>query len=157
MKRVAIGAAAAVTAVGAAVAGQRLVKGGLTKASLGKGGIGSRLAKSAIERSGVEDRWHSVTINRSPEEIRTVPEPLTELGSAVEVRIRPAPGERGTEVAARMREHVPSGMGAFAARLTGDDPVWRVRRALRDAKVGDPIEIETPKGARTFVVQKLVG
>jgi transcription elongation factor GreA len=39
-------------------------------------------------------------------------------------------------------------------RLSAESPIGR---ALRDAKVGEPIKIETPKGSRTFVVQKLVG
>ncbi len=39
-------------------------------------------------------------------------------------------------------------------RLSAESPIGR---ALRDAAVGAPIEIETPKGSRTFVVQKLVG
>jgi transcription elongation factor GreA len=39
-------------------------------------------------------------------------------------------------------------------RLSAESPIGR---ALRDAKVGKPIEIETPKGPRTFVVQKLLG
>jgi transcription elongation factor GreA len=39
-------------------------------------------------------------------------------------------------------------------RLSAESPIGR---ALRNAKVGDPIEIETPRGSRTFVVQKLVG
>ncbi|MGE5281519.1 MAG: transcription elongation factor GreA [Chloroflexota bacterium] len=39
-------------------------------------------------------------------------------------------------------------------RLSAESPIGR---ALRDAKVGKPVEIETPKGTRTFVVQKLVG
>jgi transcription elongation factor GreA len=38
-------------------------------------------------------------------------------------------------------------------RLSAESPIGR---ALRDAKVGAPIEIETPRGSRTFVVQKLV-
>ena len=41
-----------------------------------------------------------------------------------------------------------------AGRLSAESPIGR---ALRDAKVGEPVEIETPKGSRTFVVQKLVG
>ncbi len=41
-----------------------------------------------------------------------------------------------------------------AGRLSAESPIGR---ALRDAKLGEPVEIETPKGARTFVVQKLVG
>src|SRR6188472_1906791 len=39
-------------------------------------------------------------------------------------------------------------------RLSAESPIGR---ALLNAKVGRPIEIETPKGSRTFVVQKLVG
>lgn len=38
-------------------------------------------------------------------------------------------------------------------RLSAESPIGR---ALRDARVGEPIEIETPKGSRTFVVQKLI-
>jgi transcription elongation factor GreA len=39
-------------------------------------------------------------------------------------------------------------------RLSAESPIGR---ALIDAKVGEPIKIETPKGSRTFVVKKLVG
>jgi transcription elongation factor GreA len=39
-------------------------------------------------------------------------------------------------------------------RLSAESPIGR---ALRDARVGKSVEIETPKGSRTFVVQKLVG
>jgi transcription elongation factor GreA len=39
-------------------------------------------------------------------------------------------------------------------RLSAESPIGE---ALRDAKVGDPVEVETPRGPRTFVVQKLVG
>jgi transcription elongation factor GreA len=38
-------------------------------------------------------------------------------------------------------------------RLSAESPIGR---ALRDAKVGKPIKIETPRGSRTFVVQKLL-
>ena len=41
-----------------------------------------------------------------------------------------------------------------AGRLSNESPIGR---ALLNAKVGEPIEIETPKGSRTFLVQKLVG
>ncbi len=40
-----------------------------------------------------------------------------------------------------------------AGRLSNESPIGR---ALLNAKVGEPIEIETPKGSRTFVVQKLI-
>jgi transcription elongation factor GreA len=38
-------------------------------------------------------------------------------------------------------------------RLSAESPIGK---ALRDAKVGEPIEIETPGGSRTFVIQKLI-
>jgi transcription elongation factor GreA len=40
-----------------------------------------------------------------------------------------------------------------AGRLSAESPIGR---ALRDAKVGEKVEVETPRGHRTFVVQKLV-
>jgi len=39
-------------------------------------------------------------------------------------------------------------------RLSAESPIGR---ALLDAKLGEPVAVETPKGARTFVVQKLLG
>ena len=39
-------------------------------------------------------------------------------------------------------------------RLSAESPIGR---ALMDAELGQPVEVETPRGARTFVVQKLVG
>ncbi len=39
-------------------------------------------------------------------------------------------------------------------RLSAESPIGR---ALRDAKIGEPVEIETPGGKRTFVVQQLAG
>jgi transcription elongation factor GreA len=40
-----------------------------------------------------------------------------------------------------------------AGRLSAESPIGR---ALRDARLGEQVEVETPKGVRTFVVQKLV-
>jgi hypothetical protein len=82
------------------------------------------------------DRWHTVTVNRPPEEVATdgrLPGPLAELSDAVEVQIRPAPGGRGTEVAARLRGEVPSGAAA-AARVVGSDPRQDLRAALRQSR-----------------------
>jgi transcription elongation factor GreA len=39
-------------------------------------------------------------------------------------------------------------------RLSAESPIGR---ALMDASVGKPVEVETPKGSRTFIVEKLVG
>lgn len=41
-----------------------------------------------------------------------------------------------------------------AGRLSAESPIGQ---ALRDAGVGERVEIETPKGSRAFVVQRLVG
>jgi transcription elongation factor GreA len=41
-----------------------------------------------------------------------------------------------------------------AGRLSAESPIGR---ALLGAKPGKPVEVETPKGVRSFVVRKLVG
>jgi transcription elongation factor GreA len=38
-------------------------------------------------------------------------------------------------------------------RLSAESPIGK---ALRDAKLGEPVAVETPKGTRTFVVRKLL-
>jgi transcription elongation factor GreA len=40
-----------------------------------------------------------------------------------------------------------------AGRLSAESPIGL---ALRDAKPGEPVEVETPRGSRVFVVQKLL-
>jgi transcription elongation factor GreA len=40
-----------------------------------------------------------------------------------------------------------------AGRLSAESPIGR---ALRDARLGEQIDVETPKGVRKFVVQRLV-
>ena len=51
-----------------------------------------------------------------------LPEPLERLGDRIEVQIRPAPGDRGTELRAR-------------PRIGGDPQRWReLRLALRQSK-----------------------
>jgi hypothetical protein len=68
-------------------------------------------------------RWPAVTVHRSPDEIGPVdslPDPLRSLGSDIEVRIRPAAGDKGTELLAMPTNERVS---------TGD-----VRSALRQAK-----------------------
>lgn len=75
------------------------------------------------------ERWQVVTVNRPADEVAPdgrLPDPLGELGDAVEVQLRPAPGDRGTEVAARPRTATPA--------PSGEDPREAVRTALRDSK-----------------------
>ncbi|SCE98316.1 hypothetical protein GA0070612_2709 [Micromonospora chokoriensis] len=85
---------------------------------------------------GVSARWEVVTVDRPPEQVLPDgrwPEPLHRLDGAIEVRVRPAPGDRGTELAARPLTGGPPPAG-LAAHLVGDDPALLVRRTLRQVK-----------------------
>jgi uncharacterized membrane protein len=104
------------------------------------------------------DRWHAVTINRPLDQVAPEgrpPAPLEALGDGVEVQVRPAPGGRGTELAARLRQAVPSGPGAVAARATGNDPRQDLRAALRQAKqlveTGEILSPDEPPTSRRTV------
>jgi hypothetical protein len=110
------------------------------------------------------DRWHVVTVNRSPEEVWSdgqLPDPLAELGDDIEVQVRPAPGDRGTEIAARLRGPVPSGLSGAAARISGDDPRQSVREALRKAKslleTGEVLRPDEPSTTEPTPGGKLLG
>ena len=49
-------------------------------------------------------RWLVVTVNRQPDDVRTRVDgsgPLSRMREDVEVTVRPAPGDKGTELAAR--------------------------------------------------------
>lgn len=93
----------------------------------GAGLLAARRVVGAVRGAPAADdgppRWHAVTVCTSQEEIAPggqLPGPLAELGDAVEVRFRPAPGDKGTEV------HV---------RSTGaDGRAGEIRAALRTAK-----------------------
>ena len=89
-------------------------------------------------------RWRAVTVLCSPEQVGTgagLPAPLAGLGDRLEVRITPAPGDRGTELAARYRDR------------TTDDDLRALRSALREAKqpieVGEVLRVDpAPHGVR---------
>src|SRR5689334_7736259 len=103
------------------------------------GGAGLLLARRALRRGAAtapdgRDRWHSVTVNCTPEELGPKPSPLDEVGFPIEVRIRPAPGGRGTELAVRMAGPSPSGAAMAVRKVRDDDPVRTIRRALREAR-----------------------
>jgi hypothetical protein len=101
-----------------------------------------------------DTRWRAVTVYRQPEEVAPggqLPEPLAALGDRIETRIRPAPGGKGTELAARLRTPAPSGP---AGRAKGADPRQELRSALRKAKqlieVGEVLAVDpTPHGRRS--------
>jgi hypothetical protein len=98
--------------------------------------------------------WLAVTVFREPSEIDAaeLPAPLAEFGDRIEVRVRPAPGGKGAELAARLRDRQSS--GTAASRLNGSDPQADLRSALRRAKqlieVGEVLAVDpAPHGKRT--------
>jgi hypothetical protein len=81
-------------------------------------------------------RWQVVTVAGRPDEVLPAgrwPEPLRRLDGAIELAARPAPGGRGTELAARPLGD-PAALPGLAAHLLGDDPGLFLRGVLRQAK-----------------------
>ncbi|MEU0911235.1 hypothetical protein ACH4KU_06680 [Streptomyces althioticus] len=119
-------------------------------------------AHGGDDRAG--DRWLTVTVNRPEEDVRRdgkLPEPLERLGDRIDVRTRPAPGDRGTELAARLKEPTPPAAASVPARLAGQDPRQDVRRALREAKAlleaGEIMLPDTPPTTRSTPGGRIVG
>lgn len=75
-------------------------------------------------------RWHPITVNRPPGDTSPKSEmlkPLLDLGESIKIRITPALGDKGTEIAARIaNEKIPP---AEAVRL-----LQKIRTALRDTQ-----------------------
>src|SRR5918997_1175237 len=73
-------------------------------------------------------------------------------GDAVEGRVRPAPGGRGTELAARLRQGAPSGPAGALARVSGSDPRQELRAALRQSRqlleTGEVLSPDSPPTTR---------
>jgi uncharacterized membrane protein len=126
MKPITKGAAVAAVTVGGVVINR----------VLSARGTGHWPANAAAPKK--EPRWRFVTINRPQDEVigpdGVLPEPLAELADQIDVRVQPAPGDKGTELGARLRRGEPGGFASIAARLTGDDPRQAVRTALRHTK-----------------------
>ena len=95
-----------------------------------------------------DTRWLAVTVDREPDQVAPggqLPEPLAALDDRIETRTRPAPGGKGTELAARLR----------APAASRDDRARQeLRAALRKAKqlieVGEVLALDPiPHGERT--------
>jgi hypothetical protein len=96
--------------------------------------------------------WRVVTVLAEPDEIAPAgqwPQPLSALGDAVEIATQPAPGGRGTELKARLRDgaKLPKGVAG------GDgDPRQAIRSALRQAKqlveTGEILQADEPGTTR---------
>jgi hypothetical protein len=131
----------------------------MSLAAVAVGGAGVVLGRRLLRhtpptaRKGDRDRWHSVTVNCSPEQLGSKPPPLDEIGFPIEVRIRPAPNDRGTELAVRMVEPPPAGPAKLLGKLRDDDPVRAIRRSLREARalaeVGEVLLPDAPGTAHT--------
>jgi hypothetical protein len=107
--------------------------------AVGATGVAAGLvARSLVkkERDGDGDGkhpegWKAVTVLGDPAAFASggYPEPLQRIAEALELRVDPAPGDKGFEVHARLRD------GADVRRVVGDeDPDQALRAALRDAK-----------------------
>ncbi|MGW0549631.1 hypothetical protein [Streptomyces altiplanensis] len=134
-------------------------------AALAAGVFGLRRARSPRahgDRAG--DRWLTVTVNRSPADVQpggALPAPLDRFGDRLEARILPAPGDRGTELAVRLKETLPARVASVPARLTGKDPRQEVRTALRDAKAlleaGEVMRPDAPPTTHHTPAGKVIG
>jgi hypothetical protein len=107
-------------------------------------------------RHGRLPEWLVVTVNIAPAEVTSeggrLPEPLRRLGEAIEVQIRPAPGDRGAELRARPR--APEGAQKAAPEA------WRgLRVALRHSKqlleTGEILRADQPANRETVTSRPL--
>ncbi|MET8142335.1 hypothetical protein ABZU32_18650 [Sphaerisporangium sp. NPDC005288] len=143
---------------------KRAVLGAVSLGGIGLGVMRWRSSRRSRARTRREAaRWLMVTINRRPEEVLAegrLPEPLARLGDTVEVRVREAPGGRGTELGARPLAGVPTGATQVLARLGGEDPRQAVRRALRESKclmeTGEVLLPDAPPSTRPTPAGKIL-
>jgi hypothetical protein len=86
---------------------------------------------------GPDQRHLAVTVNRPLSEVAPegrLPERLAALAALASVEVRPAPGDRGTEIHAHLLDDPAEGGDAVRRRLDGEAPVQHVRTALRETK-----------------------
>jgi hypothetical protein len=117
-----------------------LARGAVLAAAAGGGMAATRILRARRAPgggSGDRQRWHTLTVNLPPEEVAPggrLPDPLARLGDTVDIEVRPAPADKGTEIAVKLRDGEPSGAKGLTSRFTRDDPRWPVRRALRETR-----------------------
>lgn len=130
---------------------------------LAAGAVIVRRARRGSSAPSDGDRWLTVTINREPGDVQPdkLPAPLREYGDRIETRVGPAPGDRGTELAVRLREPAPAPAYSAPARIAGQDPRQDLRRALREAKAlletGEVLKPDAPPTTHRTPGGKLVG
>jgi hypothetical protein len=136
------------------------VAGGLGLLAAGMGV--ARWAMKRPERA-LRNRWIMVTVNCSPQRLASradLPEPITRLGDAVDIKIAPAPGDRGTELGARLRDLPRTKVAGMVGRHPEENPRRMVERALRDAKAiiesGEVLRGDWPAAAEPAQAGKLL-
>ena len=103
-------------------------------------GVATAVAVVRWRRSAPHDdapeRWLTVTVNRAPDEVQSsLPDDLARWRDQVEISVRPATGDKGTEI---------------RVKSTGDVPAHELRLALRRAKsVLEAGEVVRPDTAPT--------
>jgi hypothetical protein len=112
------------------MAGRAAAAVGVGIAGIAAGVVARSLVKKGRESEGDAphpEGWKAVTILGEADEFQRdgYPEPLARLVDSLEIRIAPAPGDKGFEVHARIRD---------GADLHADDPSRALRQALRDSK-----------------------
>jgi hypothetical protein len=115
-----------------------------------------KIAGTASSRART-DRWNVVTVNRPPQDVMPdgrLPGPLAEMADEIEVQVRPAPADKGSELAARITRPA-DGNGHGPDAKNADDQRERLRTALRHAKMiletGEVLESDKPSTTRTTI------
>lgn len=133
-------------------------------AAVAAGAVAVRQAKEARQYPSDGERWLTVTINRSPADVgsdKELPPPLDRHQDRLDVRIRPAPGDRGTELSVRLKEAPGAVATSAPARLAGADPRQEIRQALREAKAlletGEVMLPDSPPTTRDTPGGRIIG
>ncbi|URN17690.1 MULTISPECIES: hypothetical protein [Streptomyces] len=140
------------------------VKSALVVAAvIGTGAVAARRSRSRTAAGDPADRWLTVTVNRAPTDVMSggaLPAPLDRMADRLEARVRPAPGDRGTELAVRLKDAPSDRETSLPGRLAGQDPRQEVRTALREAKAlleaGEVMLPDAPPTTRDTPVGKVI-
>ncbi|GLY92480.1 hypothetical protein Airi02_104080 [Actinoallomurus iriomotensis] len=139
------------------------VAGGLGLLAAGMGVARWAINRPSARERELKNRWIMVTVNCSPQRLASradLPEPITRLGDAVDIKIAPAPGDRGTELGARLRDLPRTKVAGMVHRHPEEDPRRMVEQALRDAKAiietGEVLRGEWPAAAQAAQAGKLL-
>ncbi|MCS5714609.1 hypothetical protein NVV95_08590 [Herbiconiux sp. CPCC 205716] len=109
-----------------------------TAVAVGAAGIAAGVVARALVKKKSEsdgdgrhpDGWKAVTVLGESAEFERggYPEPLQRIAGTLEIRLQPAPGDKGFEVHARVKDD------ADTTSFGEDEPDQALRTALRDAK-----------------------